>query len=173
MNPEKISIEDTLKRTTTDLVSRMGFNSEIEVLENIAEAESASATDSTDSLQEGSHYVVSIRSEDNLGVLIGKNGQNIRALEQVVRAISYKELPENTNFMLDINNYRKARASYVIEQAKTIANRVKESQRSEALFPMSSYERRLVHMELASFADVLTESVGNEPNRRVIVKPQI
>ena len=96
---------------------------------------------------------------------------NLRALEHVIRAIAYKKLPENTNFILDINNYRKSRANYLIEQARTAAIRVKESKKPEALWPMSSYERRLIHVELAPHTNVLTESIGKEPNRRVVIKP--
>ena len=124
-------------------------------------------------------FVVAIDSEDKMGLLIGKNGQNINALEHLVRVLSYKkasskgDIQEPVSFSLDVNNYRKLRSDYVIKMARETANKVSHTKRSEALLPMNSYERRLVHTELASFADIETESVGEEPRRRIVIKPAI
>ena len=75
--------------------------------------------------------------------------------------------------MVDVNNYRKARANYLIETAREAAQRVIQTQKAEALSPMTSYERRLVHTELAGYKEVQTESIGQEPHRRIVVKPLI
>jgi len=61
----------------------------------------------------------------------------------------------------------------VVEKALEVAHRVRISKKAEALVPMSSYERRLVHVELASYADLETESIGEEPKRRIVIKPLI
>ena len=118
--------------------------------------------------------VVSIHTPDHGKFLIGKNGQNLQAFEHVLRAMVSKESKENNGgqtILVDVNDYRKSRALYVLEVAKQAVARVRNTQRAEALMPMSAYERRVVHMELASLPDVATESVGQEPQRRIVIKP--
>lgn len=119
---------------------------------------------------DGKVLVVSLHTEDDARFLIGKNGQNLKALEHVIRAIFTKS-ERNTNIVLDINDYRKSRTAYLIDTAKQIVARVRNSKKAEALPPMTSYERRVVHMELAAYPDIATESIGAEPLRRVIIKP--
>jgi len=114
--------------------------------------------------------VASIKSDDNLSILIGKNGQNLKALEHVVKVVLGNKI-RDFNFILDINDYRRSRVDYVVNRAQSVAVRVRETKRAEAMFPMTSYERRLVHMELASCTDVETESIGDEPRRRVVIRP--
>src|SRR3989344_4731728 len=111
--------------------------------------------------------LVSIYTPDNARFLIGKNGQNLKSLEQVLRAMFLKKIPDIQNIVVDVNDYRRSRANYVIELARQTVTRVRSTQKSEAMLPMSSYERRIVHMELAAHPDIATESIGAEPNRRI------
>ena len=115
--------------------------------------------------------VVAVSSEEDLSMLIGKNGQNLRAIEHIAKILTFKKKPGEANFVMDINDYRKSRARFVVQNAVEVAHRVKENKKAEALEPMSSYERRLVHIELASYPDVETESIGEEPKRRVVIRP--
>lgn len=119
--------------------------------------------------------VIAIDSDDNLNILIGRSGQNLNALEHLVRLLAVKMGGDNLgwrqNFILDINDYRKTKSSQIIDAAKTTAARVVQTQKAEALSPMSSYERRLIHAELATHKEVATESIGQEPRRRVVIKP--
>ncbi|PJE50399.1 MAG: hypothetical protein COV29_04495 [Candidatus Yanofskybacteria bacterium CG10_big_fil_rev_8_21_14_0_10_36_16] len=124
--------------------------------------------------------LVSITSNDKMGLLIGKNGQNINAIEHLIRTLinkkqSSEQLDKFTpiRFSLDINDYKKIRSQQVINTARDVANRVSQNRRSEAMYPMNSYERRLIHSELASYNDIETESVGEEPRRRVVIKPTV
>ena len=114
--------------------------------------------------------VVSIQTPDSARFLIGKNGQNLKALEHVLRAMLVKDSKEGT-IVLDVNDYRKSRTSYLVDVAKQAVTRVRNSQKAEALFPMSAYERRIIHMELAAYPDVATESIGSDPQRRIVIKP--
>ena len=91
-------------------------------------------------------------------------------MEHVLRAILVKDGREGT-IVLDVNDYRKSRATFLIDVAKQAVARVRNTQKAEALFPMSAYERRIVHMELATCPDIATESIGVEPQRRIIIKP--
>ncbi len=153
---------------TKDLLQRVGFEGEVKFAEN-GPSESGLAT-------------ISIESDKDLSMLIGKNGQNLEAFERLVRLLVTRKLatatagqadPENDlHFIIDVNDYRKSRTDYLIGIARDVARRVIQTQRAEALLPMSSYERRLVHTELASYKEIQTESVGQEPRRRIIVKPQ-
>lgn len=127
--------------------------------------------------------IVSIQTLDNARFLIGKNGQNLKAFEHVLRVMlikpdhlflsesfNNKTVKEGTTIILDVNDYRKSRASYLVDVAKQAVARVRNTQKAEALFPMSAYERRIVHMELTAYPDIATESIGSDPHRRVIVK---
>ena len=118
---------------------------------------------------------VSIVSGDKVGFFIGKNGQNIDAIEHLIKVLFFRKNNRDKtgplSFSVDVNDYRKLRSSFIIKTAKEIADKVSQTRRSEALAPMSSYERKLIHTELASFKDIETESVGEEPRRRIIIKP--
>lgn len=120
--------------------------------------------------------LVAIESEADLSMLIGRNGQNLSAFEHLVRLITHRRLGDSedflkNSFMIDVNDYRKARAKHVLDLAKNAAQRVIGTQKAEALLPMSPYERRLVHTELAGYKEIQTESIGEEPRRRVVIKP--
>jgi spoIIIJ-associated protein len=115
--------------------------------------------------------VVEIHTPDNARFLIGKNGQNLRSLEQILRAIFLKKMPEINNIVVDVNDYKRSRTDYLVELARQAVTRVRSTQKAEALTPMTGYERRVVHMELASYPDIATESIGAEPNRRIVIKP--
>jgi spoIIIJ-associated protein len=122
-------------------------------------------------LREGRTIVtVGLYAPDCAHLLIGKNGQNLQALEHLVRVATIKDSP-TTAIVVDVNDYRKAKASQVIELARRAVAKVRSTRRAEALAPMSSYERRVVHMELASVPDIITESIGQDPQRRIVVKP--
>lgn len=119
---------------------------------------------------ESKAMLVSVYTPDNVRFIIGKNGQNLKALEHLVRAVLLKN-NDSQNIVVDINDYKKSRASFVVDAAKQAVSRVRNTQKAEVLIPMSAYERRIVHMELASYPDVATESIGDEPQRRIVIKP--
>ncbi|MDO8496597.1 MAG: R3H domain-containing nucleic acid-binding protein [bacterium] len=115
--------------------------------------------------------LVSVHTPDNARFLIGKNGQNLKAIEHVLRAMFLKKMDGAYNIAVDVNDYKRSRSDYVVDAARQVVTRVRSTQKAESLFPMSGYERRIVHMELASCPDIATESIGAEPNRRIVIKP--
>ncbi len=119
---------------------------------------------------ESKTMLVSVYTPDNVRFIIGKNGQNLKAFEHLVRAMLLKN-GDTQNIVVDVNDYKKSRASFVVDAAKQAVSRVRNTQKAEVLTPMSAYERRIVHMELASYPDVATESIGDEPQRRIVIKP--
>jgi len=120
---------------------------------------------------EGVNLHAALATTQNVRFLIGKNGQNLKALEHIVRLIYTRQVKDQLSVTLDINDYRRSKALQALELAKHAVSRVRTSQKAEALTPMSPYERRMVHLELASYPDITTESIGDEPQRRVVIKP--
>lgn len=155
---EKPDQHEEIKNIVRNVLSWLDFQVEIKVMSNEKDETSK---------------IVAAYSLENLSMLIGKNGQNLKAIEHIAKLIAFKKAPGQANFVLDINDYRRSRAKFVIQNAVEVARRVKESKKAEALMPMSSYERRLVHVELASLPDIETESIGEEPKRRVVIRPLI
>ena len=73
--------------------------------------------------------------------------------------------------VLDLNEFLEKRNDQISELARLVGEKVQATQKSFVLRPMSAYERRLVHLELADWPEIKTESVGEEPKRRVVVRP--
>lgn len=113
---------------------------------------------------------VAVTTSADAKFLIGKNGQNLRALEQVLRAVQMRVDPAGANIRVDVNDYRRQRMDALVTSVHQIAQRVRNSGQSEALDPMDAAERRVVHTELAVYSELATESVGEEPRRRVVVR---
>ncbi len=81
------------------------------------------------------------------------------------------ERDDNHSYIIDINYYRRERERLIVELAKAGAKKAKMSKGEVALPPMNSYERRLVHMEIASNPDLKTESVGVGKERHIVITP--
>lgn len=105
-------------------------------------------------------------------ILIGKNGEVLLEVQRLLKAVLRKKIaPDKTFYLdLDINNYKKKRNEYLRELARSAADDVSLSRKEKELFPMSAYDRRIVHLELSLRPDVWTESVGEAPERRIIIK---
>ena len=106
-------------------------------------------------------------------LLIGERGETLREIQHLLKMILKKKIAIAEPFYidLDINDYKKKKTSYLKEMARSVADEVALNKKEKILQPMSSYERRIVHLELAERQDVITESVGEEPERRIIIKP--
>jgi spoIIIJ-associated protein len=109
---------------------------------------------------------------DHNAVLIGKNGSTIEALQTIIRQIVHNETKEFIGVILDVENYKEKRVKNLEYLAKKIAREVKETKVETKLDSMNSYERRIIHSTLSDNKYVYTESVGEEPNRCVVVKPK-
>ena len=116
--------------------------------------------------------VVNIKT-DEPRVLIGERGTILACVERLLKAILQKKLGQEFYLNADINEYKKKKAQYLRELAEEVADRVALTKEEESLPAMSSFERRIVHLQLALRPDIKTESIGEEPERRVIVKPNL
>ena len=106
--------------------------------------------------------------------LIGERGQTLAEIQRLLKIILQKKAAPGELFYinLDINDYKKNKEEYLRELAASAADEVSITKREKQLFPMSAFERRIVHVELASRSDIETESAGHEPERKVIIKPR-
>lgn len=109
---------------------------------------------------------------DNNSILIGKNGKNMDALVTIVRQAVQTEIGESFHFTIDINDYKEKKQENLVREAKKIAREVGRTKIEAKLDPMNSYERRLIHTALADNKYVITESIGEEPNRFIVIKPK-
>ena len=121
--------------------------------------------------QDESTIVVNILT-DEAPLLIGKRGENLRALEHLLRIMVGAELDERVNIVLDVAGYRDKNTERVKRDAKTKAYVVVSTGVPEELSPMSAYDRRVVHMICRDIADVETESAGFGRERRVKIVPK-
>jgi spoIIIJ-associated protein len=110
-------------------------------------------------------------SGDDLGLLIGWRGENLRALQTVLNLMTGDNEAEGRRLILDVERYRARREDQVRELAVRIAHRVKRTGQRYTLNPMQAYERRVVHVALQGDDGVRTESTGSEPSRRVTIHP--
>lgn len=109
---------------------------------------------------------------DHNAVLIGKNGYTIGALQTIVRQIIYNEINTNISIILDVENYKEKKIKNLEYLAKKTAREVAKTKVEAKLDSMNSYERRIVHSILSDDKYVYTESIGEEPNRCVVIKPK-
>lgn len=107
---------------------------------------------------------------DNVSHLIGYKGKNIEALQSLINSMMQREDEEYAKVFVEINGYKKQKEEKLKKLAQKMANNVIKFRKPIKLEPMSAYERLIIHNELASRDDVETESFGEEPRRRVVIR---
>ncbi len=105
----------------------------------------------------------------DLSILIGKRSETLNALQYISSLIIAKELGEWIPLMIDVQGYRERRERQLKVLARRMAEQVVHTGRRQNLEPMPANERRVIHLELRNHANVTTESVGEEPNRKVTI----
>ncbi len=108
-------------------------------------------------------------SGSDMGVLIGKRGQTLDALQYLTGQVVNKHSDVYIRVKIDTEDYRKRRKETLEKLAKNIAHKVRRTERPVALEPMNPYERRIIHSSLQGEKDILTRSEGEEPYRHVVV----
>lgn len=114
---------------------------------------------------------VRIYSDDN-PLLIGTGGRNLDALQVIVRTSVKNIFGKSPYISLDVENYKDKQLLHLEKTAKRIAKEVSQTKIAVELDNMNSYERLIVHNAVKDFEGVITESVGEEPNRHVVIKPK-
>lgn len=106
---------------------------------------------------------------EHMGILIGKRGQTLDALQYLANRVANKHQAGYVRVKLDTENYRARREETLKHLAKNIAHKVKRNRRPVVLEPMNPYERRIIHSALQSDPYVTTHSEGEDPYRKVVV----
>lgn len=148
----------TIQESVKELMEKAGFSCKVET-KSIAKEE------------DDTEISCNIQTTEDSNLLIGQYGVNLQSFQHIARMIVRKKVSDKINFTLDINSYREQKNQSIIEQAKEAAQQAINEGRVIIMKPMSAYERRLVHMELSKNEKVLTESVGEGENRKILVKP--
>jgi spoIIIJ-associated protein len=134
--------------------------------------------EATVSVETGDTSKLDVRGQEHekesLGALIGRKGERLSALQHLVNLMLSRRLGEWTRVLVDVEDYRGRRERQLREIATRAAERVKESGKMLQLEPMPALERRWIHLALREHPDVATQSIGEEPHRRVVIlsRPQ-
>jgi predicted RNA-binding protein Jag len=112
------------------------------------------------------------QEKEELGALIGRKGERLSALQHLVNLMLSRQMGTWTRVLVDVEDYRGRRERQLREIADRAARRVVETGKMLQLEPMPALERRWVHLALKANPDVATQSIGEEPNRRIVVLPR-
>ena len=111
-------------------------------------------------------------SGDNMGLVIGKRGDTLDALQYLTSLVVNEIAAERVRVVLDTENYRAKRQKTLISLANRLADKVARTGKKHTLEPMNPYERRIIHSCLQANDDVTTFSIDDEPRRKVVIAPK-
>ena len=146
-------VAETAREFITGLLSAMGLQADVTALVS------------------GGRAVLEVAGED-LGLLIGRRGQTLEALQELTRTVVQRRLQTRAVMLVDVQGYRARRRASLAEYARSIAQRAKERGTEIELEPMNSFERKIVHDAVAEVEGATSFSEGVEPSRKVIVRAE-
>ena len=149
--PDPAEVAETAAEFVKGLVGVMGLSADV----------SMSATDTNAS--------VDVTGED-LGILIGRRGQTLDALQEITRTAVQRRLRSRVRLLVDVEGYRARRRDSLAEYARSMAERAKERGTEIELEPMNSYERKVVHDAVGDVDGATSFSEGEEPHRKVVIR---
>lgn len=161
--------QELVRQTLVDLLAVMGVEASIE-------------EERIETIKDGKEIFTLNLNTEFPNLLIGQYGGNLQCLQHLVGVIvKHKllseggkdkelDLEEEVKFNIDVNDYKKQKKETLVKLAESMADQVVYSKNSVALRPMSPYERKVIHLELADRKNLVTESVGENLMRRVIIK---
>lgn len=159
---------ELVAREISDFFSRMGFGHEVEGVDVHTGGANRFCVRVKNAALPDENQKVRIPQTN---ILIGERGSTLSAIEYLIKRIIFKKHDAEFKFTLDINDYRMRRLEELKQDVKAAAKEVRLSGNEVPLRPMTSFERRIVHLLLAEYPDITTSSVGMEPERRVVIKP--
>lgn len=107
---------------------------------------------------------------ENIGIIIGRRGETLDALQYLLSLVVNRHSEGYRRVVLDVSDYRAKREETLRRLAQRVADKVNKTRRSITLEPMNPYERRIIHSTLQEFQNIETGSIGEEPNRKVVVR---
>ena len=117
---------------------------------------------------EGGRVRINITGKD-MGLLIGRKGETLNSLQFILNLIINREREEKIHVVLDVENYRKKKEESLEALALRLSDKVKKTRKNVIMRPMNSQERRIVHTTLQGDPQITTYSMGDEPNRKVVI----
>jgi len=148
---EKLNIELVVQEFLEPIFEKMAIEADMEI-----------------TMEEGQ---INIRlTGDDIGIVIGRRGETLDALQYLLSLVINRYTQDYTRVILDVADYRKKRAETLQRLARRVAEKVSRTKRNITLEAMNPYERRIIHASLQGFPNVDTHSVGEEPNRKVVIR---
>jgi spoIIIJ-associated protein len=160
-SPSRDQYATTARAVLENLLGGMHINAEVET---VPIPESAAA--------EGFVAALDIVKPDDVGILIGRRGETLGALQFITTLIVAKQLGKWSKVLVDVEGYRSRREESLRNLATRIASRVQETRQPMALEAMPANERRIVHLTLQNHPAVTTASTGEGDQRRVVISPK-
>jgi spoIIIJ-associated protein len=147
----KENYDDLVRSFLKPILNAMGLEEDIEVM------------------MDGDTLTVRLSAE-NIGIIIGRRGETLDALQYLLGLVVNKNSEKFIRVTLDVGNYREKREETLVKLAKRLADKVSKTRKNMTLEPMNPYERRIIHATLQNYKSVETYSIGDEPNRKVVIK---
>jgi spoIIIJ-associated protein len=158
---QESSLPAAAKAALEEILKRMGLNAQVELRSDVQEdAESDMPTIALDV------------SGADLGILIGRRGETLAALQYILRLIVAHEQKARVPLTVDVEGYKQRRYGSLRELALRLAQKAVSTRQSMTLEPMPADERRIVHLALSVNPDVVTQSVGEGELRKVVIMPR-
>lgn len=148
---EKLSIEDIVHDFLAPIFEKMAISADLDVA------------------VEESQINIKL-SGDNIGIVIGRRGETLDALQYLLSLVINRHFENYMRVVLDVADYRSKREETLQRLARRVAEKVVKTRRNITLEAMNPYERRIIHSTLQDYQNVDTQSVGEEPNRKVVVR---
>ncbi len=122
--------------------------------------------------EEGQRPVLVDIHGDDLGILIGRRAEILNAMQYIVNLIVSKQVEHWVQVVVDVEGYRARRERQLRQMALRMADQAIKTGRRQVLEPMTASERRIIHLELRDHPNVATQSIGEEPARKVTIVPK-
>lgn len=121
------------------------------------------------SIKEDKYYIYVNIEGEKTNALIGYRGETLNALQVLLTSIANKDIEERIRLIVDVSGYREKRKKVLEELAEKVSKTVIKTRKKVVLEPMSAYERKIIHSKLQNNKNVITESIGEEPNRKIVI----
>lgn len=151
----KTDLEKTVQKITDDLVQKLGADVGVEVVKD----------------KDNEAIKVNLMSDEDAGILIGRKGENLFALQSVIGMIVKNQTGDWARIVLDINDWRAKEQDNLEQLAEETAERAVETGETQRLYNLTPSQRRIVHMKLSENKDITTESSGEDADRYLEVIP--
>ncbi|MFC7678965.1 RNA-binding cell elongation regulator Jag/EloR [Paenibacillus sp. GCM10028914] len=167
--PEQATVNSLSEAMSVDTVKREGEDPFREAINFLTETGKAMGLDITVDALHGKEFTTLQISGEGLGLIIGRRGQTLDALQYLVNIVANRYSDNYIRIVLDAENFRERRKKTLEDLADRLAGRAVKTRKEIVLEPMPASERKVIHFRLQNHAKVKTFSKGEEPNRRIVI----